>query len=185
MTQVKGSSMRKVLAAAAAFAVTGCAMSSDGSVAAGGRTGDGWAALRAPDGSERGAVRMIQTHGSLVVEVRGENLPPGAHGAHIHAVGRCDPPDFTSAGPHWNPTGRQHGTQNPHGPHLGDLPNLAVGSDGRGALELDLPNVWMRRGAAPVLDADGAAFVIHATADDLRTDPSGNSGARIACAILR
>ena len=97
---------------------------------------------------------------------------------HIHQVGRCDGPGFESAGPHWNPTGRQHGRLNPAGRHAGDLGNLQVLADGSVSVEVAGPN-------ASVFDADGAALVIHAQKDDERTDPSGNSGARIACAVLR
>jgi Cu-Zn family superoxide dismutase len=109
----------------------------------------------------------------------------GAYGAHIHAIGRCDPPSFETAGPHWNPTGQQHGKSNPQGMHKGDLPNLMVGEDGRGTLEVALPAASISGGSAALLDADGAAVVIHERADDYRTDPSGNSGARIACGVFR
>jgi Cu-Zn family superoxide dismutase len=141
--------------------------------------------LHAPDGSSRGRVSIIQTEDGISMRVEGANLPPGTHGAHLHQVGRCDPPDFASAGPHWNPTGRQHGRDNPSGAHLGDVPNLVVGSNGRGALEHRIAGARVRSGAAPLIDADGASLVIHANADDYRTDPSGNSGGRIACAVLR
>jgi Cu-Zn family superoxide dismutase len=124
------------------------------------------------DGQPVGSVRL--SGGSLVIEASG--LTPGPHGLHLHAVGRCDVPDFTTAGPHWNPASRKHGTDNPDGPHLGDLPNLKVGADGRGSVTLSVPPAFV--------DADGAAVVIHAAADDNRTDPSGNSGARIACAAF-
>ena len=114
------------------------------------------------------------------VSLDASKLPPGTHGAHVHTTGRCDGPDFTTAGGHWNPTGMKHGTQNPMGPHAGDLPNLIVGADGRGSVAITLPSGTM----AGLMDADGAAFVIHAGADDLKTDPSGNSGGRIACGVF-
>ena len=106
----------------------------------------------------------------------------GTHGVHLHQTGRCDAPDFASAGPHWNPAGRQHGRLNPQGPHLGDLPNLQVAPDGSGRLEftIALP-AGTPAHANPLLDADGTAIVIHAAVDDDRTDPAGNSGSRIAC----
>lgn len=141
-------------------------------------------ALRAADGGERGSVTVTEGGGGLQLRVSAMGLPPGAHGAHLHAVGRCDPPDFASAGPHWNPANRQHGTENPNGPHLGDMPNLTVGADGRGTLDFVVQGGAMQSGAQALLDADGAAFVIHADADDNRTDPSGNSGGRIACAVI-
>lgn len=106
---------------------------------------------------------------------------PGQHGVHIHAVGRCDAPGFMTAGGHWNPTGAQHGVHNPAGPHEGDLPNMIVGKDGRGTLGAVIPGATIEG----LLDADGSALVIHAAADDLMTDPSGNSGARIACGAFR
>jgi Cu-Zn family superoxide dismutase len=100
-------------------------------------------------------------------------------------TGECDSPDFSRAGAHWNPSGRLHGSENPQGPHLGDIPNLVVGSDGRGMVEFTIAGAQLESGAHRLLDDDGAAVVIHADADDYRTDPSGNSGARIACGVLR
>jgi superoxide dismutase, Cu-Zn family len=107
------------------------------------------------------------------------NLPAGAHGFHFHAVGTCQPPAFESAGSHFNPTGRKHGLQNPNGPHLGDLPNVSTTR-----ASLVAPGVQLT-GANGLLDADGAALVVHANPDDLHTDPSGNSGARIRCGVIQ
>ena len=123
--------------------------------------------------------------GRLTINVEAEELPPGTYGAHVHALGRCDPPGFESAGPHWNPAERQHGSQNPQGRHLGDLPNLLVGADGQGSFEFTIPGATLSRGARALLDRDGSALVIHAAPDDYRTDPSGNSGARIGCGAFR
>jgi Cu-Zn family superoxide dismutase len=122
--------------------------------------------------------------GAVRVRVESVGLPQGAFGAHIHTTGRCDAPAFTTAGPHWNPTGQQHGKDNPMGMHKGDLPNLLVGTDGRGSFEYTIPGARIAGGGNAVLDADGAALVIHRSADDFRTDPSGNSGDRIACGVL-
>lgn len=119
------------------------------------------------------------------VQVAATNMAPGAYGAHIHTTGRCDPPGFESAGGHWNPTNQQHGKDNPQGMHKGDLPNLMVGTDGRGTMEINIPGVSLAGAGPRLMDADGAALVIHASADDYRTDPSGNSGARIACGVFR
>lgn len=129
-----------------------------------------------------GTVRVEPHASGTRVVIRTTGLPAGTHGAHLHATGRCDAPQFTTAGPHWNPTNRQHGTRNPAGPHRGDLPNLVVAAAGTGDMEaiVDAPFA----GEGSLFDADGTAFVIHATADDYVTDPSGNSGARIACAVL-
>ena len=105
-------------------------------------------------------------------------IPGGNHGMHFHEVGRCDPPGFTTAGGHWNPTGKQHGQLNPRGYHVGDWGNMIVFTDkdsGAGLVN-PIPHSFA--------DADGTSLVIHASPDDLTTDPSGNSGARIACAVL-
>jgi len=99
----------------------------------------------------------------------------GTRGVHLHAVGRCEAPAFSSAGPHLNPFGRQHGRRNPRGAHAGDLPNLPAG----GGLEFTL--------AVPfdsIMDRDGTAVIVHANADDEMTDPSGNSGARVLCGAV-
>lgn len=120
------------------------------------------------------------------VSIAAAGLAPGAYGAHVHGTGRCDPPAFESAGPHWNPTQQRHGKDNPAGMHKGDLPNLLVGANGQGDFEFTIPDAALSaEGPLEMIDADGAAIVIHARPDDYRTDPSGNSGARIACGVLR
>lgn len=139
------------------------------------------AALRTPSGAEAGRASATEVAGGLRIAVDVKDLPPGTHGAHIHTTGRCDAPDFASAGPHWNPTQMKHGTMNPQGPHLGDIPNLIVGADGRGTVAATVPGATL----AGVMDADGGAFVVHAGQDDLMTDPSGNSGGRIACGVFQ
>lgn len=132
-------------------------------------------------GQSIGTVVAWQTAGGVGFRINAGRLPHGIHGVHVHAVGRCDPPGFTSAGGHWNPMARQHGMNNPAGPHAGDLANVEVAANGMLGATLTVPGASM----ASMLDADGAALVIHAGPDDYRTDPSGNSGARIACAIIR
>ena len=132
-------------------------------------------------GQTIGTVRAWQTAGGVTFRVNASGLPHGVHGVHVHAVGKCDPPDFASAGPHWNPTGKKHGMSNPAGPHAGDLPNVVVKANGVLGATLVLSAASM----SSLIDADGAALVIHAAADDNMTDPSGNSGARIACAVLQ
>jgi Cu-Zn family superoxide dismutase len=132
-------------------------------------------------GQSIGTVRAWQTAGGVSFRVSASGLPHGLHGLHVHAVGRCDPPDFKTAGAHWNPAGKQHGMNNPAGPHAGDLPNVEVAANGVLNATVTLPGTTM----ASLLDADGAALVVHAVADDYRTDPSGNSGSRIACAVLQ
>jgi superoxide dismutase, Cu-Zn family len=140
------------------------------------------------DGANIGTVRVFSEPTGIILRINATGLPPGMHGAHLHAVGSCEAPKFTSAGPHWNPTGKQHGHQNPGGYHAGDLGNLGVGADGKLTAGLLVPGARVRTdssGDRPVLlDGDGAALVLHAATDDERTDPSGNSGDRIACAVL-
>jgi Cu-Zn family superoxide dismutase len=131
-------------------------------------------------GQSIGTVETWETPGAVTFRLRASGLPLGIKGIHVHSVGRCDTPGFESAGPHWNPAQRSHGFNNPNGPHGGDLSNITVAPTG--VLQ---ENVAMSGASlAALADADGAALVIHAAADDYRTDPSGNSGARIACAVI-
>lgn len=146
-------------------------------------SGGATAQLRTVDGKEVGTVTASADENGVVVTVDARTMVAGIKGMHVHSIGRCEGPKFESAGPHWNPTGRQHGKDNPAGPHRGDLPNLDVGQGGTGTVTFTLPGAAIG-GAAGLLDADGAAFVIHAAADDYRTDPSGNSGDRIACGVF-
>ena len=143
------------------------------------------ASLFMANGNKVARAAASQAGGSVRIMIDASGLPAGVYGAHIHAIGRCDPPDFTSAGPHWSPSNRQHGRSNPQGMHLGDLPNLMVGANGRGTLEIALSGAALSGPGAALLDQDGAAIIIHERGDDYRTDPSGNSGARIACGIFR
>lgn len=168
-------------AATAALLLAGCAQDRD---TAGQRPVGGASAvamLRTAANGDAGRAMVTDTEGGLRVTLDARGLPPGTHGAHIHMVGRCDAPDFTTAGGHWNPTAHQHGTMNPQGPHSGDLPNLIVGTDGRGTIGIVIPGATV----AGLMDADGAAMVVHANPDDLKTDPSGNSGGRIACGVFQ
>ena len=133
-------------------------------------------------GQELGTLALNETGGMISVTGTLRGLPPGDHGIHLHQGGQCTPP-FESAGPHWNPTTKMHGSQNPQGPHAGDLPNITVGADSTGNVNVTSP-AGPLRGANGLIDADGASVVIHASPDDYLTDPSGNSGARIACGAI-
>ncbi|SCW69606.1 superoxide dismutase, Cu-Zn family [Sphingobium faniae] len=142
------------------------------------------AKLLSGDGVARGEAKVTQAADGLHVFVRGTGLTPGLHAVHIHTTGTCTAPDFTSAGGHWNPTGHQHGKDNPQGMHMGDMPNMLAGSDGSGEMEYVIAGGAINSGAMPLLDTDGAAIIIHAQADDNKTDPAGNAGSRVACGVL-
>ena len=133
-------------------------------------------------GARVGMVNFTDTYSGVLVVGNVTGVGLGAHGFHVHAVGKCEPP-FTTAGAHFNPVGKRHGFQSPDGPHLGDLPNLDTPAAGQLRFELLLPGVSLK-GTNALLDADGAAIVIHGGRDDYKTDPSGDSGSRIACGIL-
>jgi Cu-Zn family superoxide dismutase len=140
------------------------------------------AMLKTADGADAGTATVTGADGGLHVTVNATGLPEGTHGVHIHMTGQCEGPTFASAGGHWNPTDAHHGVDNLESPkpHMGDLPNMEVGGDGTGALDATIEGATM----AGLMDADGAAFVVHAKADDLKSDPSGNSGDRIACGVF-
>jgi Cu-Zn family superoxide dismutase len=146
------------------------------------------ASMRDSGGRDLGTLRVLLTSTGARVTGTLAGVPAGEHGFHFHQTGRCEPAGetaFASAGGHYNPAGREHGTLNPAGPHAGDLPNVTAGADGRVALPDSGLTVAMSETArAGLFDADGAALLLHAAADDYRTDPSGNSGARIACGVL-
>jgi Cu-Zn family superoxide dismutase len=142
------------------------------------------AELRTADGRTAGTALLTEVSGGvhIVIEVRG--LPPGPKAVHLHEIGRCEPPRFTSAGEHFNPDAKQHGLQNPAGPHAGDLPNLTVGEDGTGRLETMNTRVSLAGGRGSILDGGARAIVVHSSPDDHRTEPTGNSGARLACGVV-
>lgn len=139
------------------------------------------AILHDASGKDVGRASATEVAGGIRFTIDAMGLPPGTHGAHVHMTGLCDAPAFTTAGGHWNPTQRKHGSMNPQGPHEGDLPNLVIDNGGRGTIGAVIPGATM----SALLDPDGAAMVVHAKADDLMTDPSGNSGDRIACGVFK
>ncbi|MEH6701951.1 superoxide dismutase family protein [Parasphingorhabdus sp.] len=142
------------------------------------------AGLVGADQTQYGEVIVAQGDNGLLVNISAKGMSPGPHGVHIHETGKCEGPDFKSAGGHWNPAGKAHGLDNPQGAHAGDFFNLDIGADGTGALEAMVPGATLKDGDKALLDADGAAFVVHEGADDLKTDPSGDSGGRIACGVF-
>jgi superoxide dismutase, Cu-Zn family len=138
------------------------------------------AVIKDAAGVVKGTASGHEMRGVTMVSVSVSGVAPGVHGLHIHEVGKCEGPAFTSAGAHWNPAMKQHGRDNPMGAHAGDLPNITVGADGKGTAKFTIPSTM-----SPMMDADGASLVVHATADDYRTDPSGNAGGRIACGVIK
>lgn len=142
------------------------------------------AALAGADETPYGEVIIGEGDGGLIVQIKAEGLTPGPRGVHIHEVGKCEGPDYKSAGGHWNPTEKEHGLENPKGAHMGDFFNLEIGEDGKGSVEAKIDGASLKEGANALMDADGAAFVVHAGPDDLKTDPSGDSGGRIACGVF-
>jgi superoxide dismutase, Cu-Zn family len=135
-------------------------------------------------GADAGVATFSDSGGATRLSVSVTGLTPGAHGMHVHENGTCTPPDFQSAGGHFNPDGKKHGTQNPEGPHAGDLPNLVVEKDGSADTTLTVPSGLLAEGPTSMLGAQPRALVIHADPDDEKTDPSGNSGARVVCGVI-
>jgi Cu-Zn family superoxide dismutase len=135
-------------------------------------------------GQNIGTATIRQADGGIRIDVHVSQLPPGIHGIHVHTVGKCEGPAFTSAGGHLNPTSKKHGKDNPEGPHAGDLLNIQVDASGNGKASLLNPNITLGDGPNSLFHEGGTAIVIHEKADDYKTDPAGNSGARIACGVI-
>jgi Cu-Zn family superoxide dismutase len=142
------------------------------------------AELLNPDGKAIGNVELSELAQGVRVFAQASDLPPGQHAFHIHETGACEAPTFESAGGHYNPTDKQHGWDNPEGPHAGDFPNVHVQEDGRLAIEYFTNLVTLSEGDTSLFDDDGSAIVMHAGADDYQTDPAGAAGDRIACGVI-
>ncbi len=135
-------------------------------------------------GTELGRATFAQLPQGVLIKLKASNLPPGVHGFHIHAGGACHAPAFASAGGHFNPDGKSHGFKNPNGPHAGDLPNLTVPPNGTVDVETLAKRVTLEEGPNSLFKEGGTSLMIHADPDDYLSDPSGNSGARIACGSI-
>jgi len=142
------------------------------------------AELKNQKGEPVGKAELTDTPDGVLVHLTVSGLPPGVHAFHIHEAGKCDPPDFKTAGGHFNPGMKQHGFMQEKGPHAGDLPNIHVPASGNLEIEALARGVALQAGPNSLFDADGSALVIHAGPDDYRTDPAGNAGARLACGIV-
>lgn len=142
--------------------------------------------LSTSSGQDAGTATFHESHGKLDIALKLKNLPPGQHAVHIHEHAMCQAPDFKTAGGHFNPDMKQHGTENPQGHHNGDLPqNVTIGPDGMGKASFKVAYLSLDP-AAPdsIVSNGGTAIMVHAAPDDMKTDPTGNAGARIACGVI-
>jgi superoxide dismutase, Cu-Zn family len=156
--------------------LTGCSLASPESRAT--------AELKDRDGKSVGRALFRERSDGVLVRLEVKGLTPGLHAVHVHAVGKCEGPGFTTAGGHFNPAGKKHGLKSPDGAHAGDLPNMLVSKDGSGRFEAKTDAITLQAGSARLFDSDGSALIIHAGVDDYTTDPTGNAGDRAACGLI-
>lgn len=165
-------------------ALLGMSLSANAAVAA---NVTGRAELTNLDGKIVGKADFVETAQGVLIEIAAKGLPPGAHAVHVHAIGNCDvKTKFASAGPHFSPVAdTQHGYMSEHGAHAGDMPNQVAGNDGIMHSSILNTQISLGDGANTIFDKDGSAFVIHAKADDYKSQPSGDAGDRLVCGVIR
>ncbi len=152
-------------------------------IAAKARAETAHAELHNDQGKKVGTATLQETPHGVLISLDLDGVPPGTHAFHIHEVGKCEPP-FTSAGGHFNPSGKKHGMLSAAGMHAGDLPNITVPESGKLKVDVFATGVTLGSGQNGLLDADGSSLVLHAGPDDYTTDPAGNAGARLACGVV-
>lgn len=140
--------------------------------------------LKDAQGQPVGTATLSSAIGAVQIQLDLRNLKPGVHAVHVHAIPKCEGPAFTSAGGHFNPAGKKHGLQNPEGPHAGDMENFTVAADGTAKAMVMARGVTLGTEANSVFTNGGTALVVHAGQDDMKTDPAGNAGDRIACGVI-
>ena len=136
-------------------------------------------------GKSVGTAALSPDPAGVKITLAVSGLPAGEHAIHVHQTPQCDGPAFTSAGGHFNPEQKQHGLNNPQGPHAGDMPNFTVDASGRSSATVVAPGITLDDGPHSVFTGGGTALVIHEKADDMKSDPAGNAGTRIACGVIR